>query len=160
MRFQSTIGIVAISVFTATNAIATEPLYDRMTYKGQTGPIFQPGTGWLDLPDSDGLRVLRRESQCSAIGGPRGMYKYEDSKLWITGLHRCGGEVALDRAYPEMPVPSLAVWVSGKLVAKLGSVVCTKPSGAWVFHTEIALNVERGLITSLSEKANDASACV
>ena len=160
MRYFQGFGVVMMSFFVTISALATEPLYDRLSYKGQAGPIYQPGTGWLSLPESERLQALKREERCSAIGGPLGTYKYDDSRLWITGLHRCSGEVALDQVYPEMVVPTLAVWLSGKLVAKLGGVVCTKPSGAWVFQTELALDVERGVVLSVSEKTNDASACV
>lgn len=152
-------GIVAVSLLVISSALATEPLYDQLAFGEKTGPIFEQGVGWLPLPNSEQLQILRRQGQCSAIGGPRGIYKYEADRLWITGLYKCGGPVALEQAYPEMRAPSLAVWVSGKVVAKLGKIVCRKSSGVWVFESELTLEVERGVVKALSETRNDASAC-
>ena len=102
-------------------ALATEPLHDQYVVGAETGWIFPSECCWMKLPPSDRLIAMRRaEVGCSAIGGPVGKFKLESGKLWLTGLHKCGGDVYLSEVYPDFKSATLANWLTGTFTAQIG----------------------------------------
>jgi len=140
-------------------ALATEPLFDRVDIEGQSGRLRDNARGWLDLPESEQLRKMARAESCTAIGGPRGTFKVADGALWLTGLHRCGGDVELSSVYPSMSRPVVATWVTGKLTAEFGNVVCWSKAGPPVFQRVANITVEAGKITVMSFNAPQVEHC-
>jgi hypothetical protein len=146
-------------LFTASAASATEPLQDRIWYHSRAGTAHHPGTGAIALPPSERLRAMALAESCSARGGPRGVYRYMSGKLWLVGLHRCGGGVGLHEVYADMRTPPVAVWVSGAVVARLGRRLCTATTGLPVMEAEVAMWVKNGVVESIVEKVGDPRTC-
>ena len=140
-------------------ASATEPLQDRIWYHSRAGTAQHPGKGPLALPPSERLRAIAMAESCSAMGGPRGVYKYMSGKLWLVGLYRCTGAVGLREVYPDMLTPPVAHWVSGAVLARLGPRICTSVEGVPIFETEVTFTVKNGVVQAIIEKAGDASEC-
>jgi hypothetical protein len=138
---------------------ATEPLPDRIWYHGRAGTVYQIGKGAIALPPSARLRAMAMAESCSAIGGPRGVYKYVNGKIWLAGLYRCSGPLALADVYPDMLTPPLADWVSGVMLARLGRLLCTSAAGVPVYEFEVRLTVEKGIVGAHDEKAGEARSC-
>jgi hypothetical protein len=153
-------AIVASLIWTAAvPARATEPLPDRIWYHSRAGIVFQPGKGAIALPPSDKLRAMMIAESCSAAGGPRGVYKYMGGKVWLVGLHRCGGSLGLRDVYPGMLTPPVADWINGVVVARLGKRLCTTGAGVPIPEVEVHFVVENGIVNALEEKAGDAQTC-
>ncbi len=139
-------------------ASATEPLHDQLMIDSYRGQIFPEKCCWVDLPESELLRKARLSERCSAIGGPVGQFRLAEDKIWLTGLYRCGGELPLKSVFPNLPDPALADWLTGKFIARL-DYLCRNQTGAPVYRREISLVIERGVVKSRVEKANDESLC-
>ncbi|MGI4719156.1 MAG: hypothetical protein ACRYGO_19540 [Janthinobacterium lividum] len=141
-------------------ASATEPLHDQIVVDARQGTIHPEKCCWVELPFSETLRKMKREEflRCSAIGGPVGVFELKDRKIWLNKLSRCGGDVALREIYPDMDSPAFAGWLSGSFKTQLGYLCYVKPEGA-VYELEQELKVEHGVVTSLSERRRDRSAC-
>lgn len=152
-------GLAALLAGGAPAAWATEPLHDRIWYHSRAGIVYQPGAGAIALPPSARLRELAIAESCSAVGGPRGVYKYMSGKIWLVGLHRCRGAISLHQVYPAMLTPPVAHWINGVLVAKVGNILCTSASGALVFENEVTFTVDQGSVTSVVEKTHGAQSC-
>lgn len=152
-------GVAALLLAGAPAAWATEPLHDRIWYHNRAGIVYQPGKGAIALPPSDRRRELAIAESCSAVGGPRGVYKYINGKIWLVGLHRCRGAIPLHQVYPGMLTPPVAHWINGDLVAKVGNILCTSASGALVFENEVSFTVDKGSVTSVVEKIHGAQSC-
>lgn len=156
---QASLVAVLCALIVARPAAATEPLSDRVWYQSRAGTIHYPGKGPLALPPSDRLRTMTLAESCSAVGGPRGVYKYMKGRLWLVGLHRCSGAMGLREVYPGMLTPPVATWVSGVVLARLGRPLCNSPEGRPVAETEVTMRVANGLVESLVEKPGNTSAC-
>ena len=139
-------------------ASATEPLHDQLTIDSQRGHIFPEKCCWVELPESELLRSARLSERCSAIGGPVGQFKLADNKIWLTGLYRCGGELPLKSVFPNLSDTALADWLTGKFIARV-DYLCRNQTGAPVYRREINLVIERGVVQSRIEVANDDSSC-
>jgi hypothetical protein len=137
---------------------ATEPLSDRLIVGDRTGVLLPSKCCWVELPETERLRDIRRAESCSAIGGPVGQYKYEAGRLWLTELYRCGGPIPLAEVYPELKNPAVAVWLNGTYHAKL-DWLCRNSEKGYIYRTELTLIVERGAVTSVNEENFDQSAC-
>jgi hypothetical protein len=142
----------------AQSVLATEPLYDQFKYGKDAGFIFPAECCWVKKPPSPKLREIATTEQCSAIGAPTSELKYEGGKLWLTGLHRCSGTIPLKEVYPEFGEVALAEWLSGTFQGKLNWLCLNKQNRA-VFALELTLVVDKGVVTSATEKRNDKSAC-
>ena len=140
-------------------ANATQPLQDHIWYQSRAGTMYQAGKGAIALPPSVQLRAMTIGESCSAIGGPRGVYRYVDGKLWLAGLHRCSGGIGLSEVYPGMLTPPLADWISGVLVARLGKVLCVSSAGVQIPEFEVHMQVTNGIVYAVEEKAGDARSC-
>ncbi len=157
--FIKTVKMAALATFVAGSASATEPLQDQIWYQSRAGTVHQSGKGAIALPPSDRLRAMAMAESCSAMGGPRGVYKYMGGKLWLAGLRRCSGGVGLGEAYPDMLTPPVAHWVSGVLIARFGKKLCTSPEGKPVHEIEVRFTVDGGNVISLQEKVGERRFC-
>ena len=150
---------VVLCIFWASPAFSTQPLIDDFIYGDRKGIILPPKCCWMDLPKSDELRGLQMEGQaCSAIGGPVGKFKYENGSLWLTGLRSCGEYHELNSVFPDLSNPTLAAWLNGTFKAKL-DWLCRNIHNQYVYKTELKLEVEKGVVISISEKHYDKSTC-
>lgn len=149
----------ALAVASISTAAATEPLQDRIWYHSRAGTVHQVGKGVLSLPASDRLRAIGIAETCSAIGGPRGVYRYMSGKLWLVGLHRCSGGIGLRAVYPDMLTPPIATWVNGVVVARLGRFICSSAGGVPVPEMEVTFTIQSGSVVAIVEKAGDARKC-
>ena len=154
--FQKT---AACLLFCAGGAWATEPLSDQVWYQSRAGTLFMPGKGAIPLPGSEQLRAMAIGERCSAMGGPRGVYRFMSGKLWLIGLHRCSGGIALRDIYPEMLTPPVATWVDGVVVARLGRILCTSSAGVPIPDNEVRFTVQKGVVIALEERVGDARSC-
>jgi hypothetical protein len=159
IRFPACAILAALMWTAAAPARATEPLPDRIWYQSRAGIVFQPGKGAIALPASDTLRAMMLAESCSAMGGPRGVYRYMSGKVWLVGLHRCGGSLGLRDVYPAMLTPPVADWINGVLVARLGKLLCTSAAGVPVPEIEVRFVVENGIVNALEEKTGDLQSC-
>ncbi len=145
---------------TASRALATEPLQDRIWYHSRAGTVHQSGKGALALPPSAKLRAMTSAETCSATGGPRGVYRYSNGKIWLVGLHRCSGGVGLHEVYPDVRNPPVASWLNGVLVARLGKLLCKAASGAPVHEIEVQIKVTKGAVDSVAEALGSTRMCL
>lgn len=158
-RFSRRIIFATLSLLAIGPAGATRPLFDQYSDGEHTGNIFPDKCCHLELPEDKRIRELRRQQigNCSAAGGPVGVFRREDGKLWLTGLAECRGEIRLRRLYPDLEGPVVATWLSGTFTAHLdqcyGAGVQLKPA---VTQT---LVVEQGVVKSVVETLNDVSDC-
>lgn len=147
--------LVALAiVLVGTEASGTTPLFDQFLHQGKLVDLHQAKKGWLDLPWSKEVQTLRTR-HCSAIGGPRGKYRIEEERLWLTGLHTCGGDVSLEVAYGKSE-PVLADWVTGELLFDTGKTLCIPRSypGYSIYETKVAVQVSSGVVLSIREESN------
>ena len=151
-------ALLLLAATTAT-AWATEPLPDRIWYQGRAGTVYQVGKGGLALPPSEPLRALVRAQSCSAMGGPRGVYKVVHGRLWLAGLYTCSAAIGLRDVYPDMLTPPVAQWVSGVLVAQVGKFVCMSAQGRPMHEFDVQLTVEKGAVKATAEKAANVAQC-
>lgn len=149
----------AFFLLSAAQALATEPLADRIWYHTRAGTVQLAGKGNIALPPSAKLRAMTIADTCSARGGPRGVYKYTEGRIWLVGLHRCGGGIGLHEVYPGVRTPQMASWVSGFLVARLGKLVCATVDGIPVHEAEVRLTVKNGLVSAIEEYVATAQQC-
>ena len=157
------LGLLALQVGTA--AQATEPLRDLLEIGGETVAVEAPppgrrGTGWLDLPPSDLLRDIARAERCSALGGPRGVYRVDGGRLWLMRLRRCGGDIPLHEVFGGSGEPVMATWISAELVAQRGPVLCSRSQGGDLRQTTLRWRVEEGVVRSATEADNRDSPAV
>lgn len=155
VRLVTAAGLLIV----ASAATATQVLQDRIWYQSRAGTLHYPRNEPIALPPSERLHAMAMADSCPAIGGPRGVYRYMNGKLWLVGLSRCGSTIGLRDAYPTMLTPPVATWVSGVVVARLGRKMCTGPDGSPVLETEVVLKVDKGIVESRVEKAGAHSAC-
>lgn len=148
-------SFVAISLaFVCAAAIGTTPLFDLLLYEGKSVPLHQVNGGWLQVPWSKEVEELRM-NRCSAIGGPRGMYRIEDGRLWLAGLYTCSSVVSLEAAYGKSQ-PILAEWVTGEVVSNMGKTLCVSRSydGYSIYEMKVTIQVNAGRVVSVSETSN------
>jgi hypothetical protein len=141
---------------------ATEPLFDQLAVDGLSGPLFPEKCCWVGLPETEKFRAAMREEMkgyCSAIGGIVGRFRLEDGKLWLEGMHRCGGNIPLQEIYPELDNPALATWVSGNFTAKLGLLCWVNNSDERVYRTTLKLKIKDGVVTDIQREEGDETAC-
>lgn len=131
-------------------SMATEPLFDRVEIEGQSGRLHDNVRGWLELPESEQLRSMTRAENCTAIGGPRGKFKVAEGMLLLHGLYRCGGDIELSSVYPSISRPVVAKWVTGKLTAEIGDIVCWTKNGSPVYERLATISVEAGKVIAIS----------
>lgn len=132
-------------------ASATPPLPDQLLYDNERVSIDR----WLALPFTAGYSAaMGRHATCSAIGGPRGVWAIENSKLWLAALHVCGGSLRLQEVYPGAPEPWHATWVSGKFTAQYGDVLCWYVHRAALFRHSLAVEVVNGEVRQLHVSDN------
>ncbi|MFE8644622.1 hypothetical protein ACFX58_06005 [Sphingomonas sp. NCPPB 2930] len=147
-------------------AQATEPLRDMLEIGGETVPVEalpppgRRGAGGLDLPPSDLLRDMARAERCSALGGPRGVYRVDGGRLWLMRLRRCGGDFALHEVFGGSGEPVMATWISADLVAQRGPVLCSRSQGGDLRQTTLRWRVEDGVVRSATEVDNRDSPAV
>ena len=139
-------------------ASATEPLHDQIEVDGQQGVLLPAKCCWVDLPKTERLLEARKAERCSAIGGPVGRFKYENGKLWLVGLYRCGAPVDLREIYPEFDDNVLAVWLNGEFTAQTGWL-CRSRNGRSIYRKTLNLTVIEGRVSAATETNNDESAC-
>jgi len=154
-----TICSVVLLVLWSSASLATQPLFDRVELEGRSGRLLDSARGWLELPESEQLRSMARAEVCSAIGGPRGKFKIAEDALWLQGLYRCGGDVDLSAVYPGISQPVVATWVTGKLTAEFGKILCWSKKGGPVFERVATISVEAGKVTSVSFKVPSREQC-
>lgn len=93
---------------------------------------------------------------CSAIGGPVGKWRIAENRLWLTGLDRCGGEVALSAVYGKSDDPLFAYWVTAELLSNRGIVLCGAPGfGDVVWERRLTIKIEEGFVRLVSETNNE-----
>ena len=143
----------------AAPALATEPLADRIWYHTRAGTVHLAGKGPIALPPSAKLRAMTTAETCSAVGGPRGVYKYAGGKIWLVGLHRCSGGIGLHEVYPALRNPPVASWISGVLVARLGRFLCVSATGANVHEAQVRMTVNNGTVVALEEASGSVQMC-
>lgn len=158
-RFSQRILFAALSLLAIGPAGATQPLFDEYTDGQHTGNIFPDKCCYLELPEDQRIRELRREQMrsCSAAGGPVGVFRREDGKLWLTGLADCSGAIRLRRQYPDLEGPVVATWLSGTFTAHLD--YCYAPRMQRKAAIKQTLVVEQGVVKSVVETLNDVSDC-
>jgi len=141
-------------------ASATPPLVDRFIVGANAGYIVPSECCSMPVPDSMRLLELKvnEGSQCTAIGGPVGVFEHRDGKLWLTGFETCSRKISLDEIYPEREKPALAEWLSGTFRTRVG-IPCRAFGGRPVLALEQELTVSEGIVTSVTEKYLDHSAC-
>ena len=137
---------------------ATLPLFDKVVIDGKSGNIFPEKCCWMPLPKTEKLIQARRAENCSAIGGPVGVFEVADGKLWLTGLSKCAGPLPLKNIYPELRSPAPATWLSGRFTAYT-DYQCTSSSSEPVFRTKTVLVVDAGSVASATSEQIDASQC-
>jgi hypothetical protein len=152
------IVFLVLTLMAAGPVSATEPLIDQYADGARIGRIFPSSCCWVELPDNERIwKIRRKEFGCSAIGGPVGRFRLEDGKLWLTGLMKCGGDIPLQEIYPDMTSPALAEWLSGTFKTVL-DYRCHAGSQS-IYAVSQELVVEKGVVRSLKETANDLGAC-
>lgn len=143
----------------AVPASATQPLFDQYADGARTGHIFPSDCCWVELPDNKRIWEIRRKNMgCSAIGGPVGMFRREDGQLWLTGLLKCSGPIALQEVYPDMKAPVLAEWLTGTFRTQL-DFQCYGPGVQAIYAVTQELIVEKGVVRAVKETQNDLAAC-
>jgi len=144
----------------AMQASATPPLQDRFILGANQGYIVPSECCWMPVPDSMRLLDLKvnEGSQCTAIGGPVGVFEHRDGKLWLTGFATCSRKIPLDEIYPEREGPALAEWLSGTFRTRV-SMPCRAFGGRPVPALEQELTVSEGIVTAVTEKYLDHPAC-
>ncbi|MGO4476338.1 hypothetical protein AB4Z32_08770 [Massilia sp. 2TAF26] len=149
---------LVLALMAAGPGSATEPLIDQYADGARSGRIFPSSCCWVELPDNERIwKIRRKEFGCSAIGGPVGRFRLEDGKLWMTGLMKCSGDIPLQEIYPDMKSPAFAEWLSGTFKTVL-DYRCHAGSQS-IYAVSQELVVEKGVVRSLKETANDLSAC-
>jgi hypothetical protein len=152
------IVFLVLALMAAGPGSATEPLIDQYADGARIGRIFPSSCCYVELPDNERIwKVRRKEFGCSAIGGPVGRFRLEDGKLWLTGLMKCSGDIPLQEIYPDMKSPAFAEWLSGTFKTVL-DYRCYA-NGQTIYAATQELVVEKGVVRSLKETANDVSAC-
>lgn len=146
-------------VLTAGRALATAPPADRIWYHTRAGTLHLAGKGGIELPPSAKLRAMTIADTCSARGGPRGVYKYAEGKIWLVGLHGCRGGIGLHEVYPNVRTPPVASWVNGILVARLGKLLCASADGAPVHEAVVRMTVRNGAVSALEESMGTLQSC-
>lgn len=154
------IVFVVLSLIAAAPSSATRPLFDQYTDGVHTGNIFPSKGSYVELPHNERIwEMRRREMQnCSAVGGPVGMFKLEAGKLWLTGLAKCGGELALQEIYPDIAIPTVAKWLTGTFKTIL-DFQCYDAGVQPVYAVSQELIVKKGAVQSVTETRHDITAC-
>ena len=158
------LGLLALLCGSA--ATATEPLRDLLEIGAETLPVeaLPPpgsrGTGALDLPPSYLLRDMARAEHCSALGGPRGVYRVDGGHLWLMRLRRCGGDIPLHEVFGGSGEPVVATWISAELVAQRGPVLCSRSQGGDLRQTTLRWRIEEGVVRSATQADNRDSPAV
>lgn len=130
---------------------ATQPLMDRLEYEGEQSIVSPRGRPWLELPENEKTQEIRLQARCSAIGAPRAEWKVSDSRLWLVGLFKCGGDIKLEAVYGGNGEPMLAEWITADLVIQRGKRFCRwHYGGPEIKETSIFIKVERGVVTHIA----------
>lgn len=139
----------------ALNASATPPLQDILTYE-KTGGV----DGWLDFPINDKLREISVRSffsgHCSARGGPRAVWRIENSALWLVAFHNCSGDISLESIYGGDGKPIKATWISRTISMGKGRDLCSGDHGLnpGISEFTIYFEIAGGTLINVSEKSN------
>lgn len=141
-------------------SFATQPLVDQYSDGARSGHIFPVECCYVELPSNDRIRAMRRAEMpnCSAIGGPVGVFRLEAGKLWLTSLYKCSGTVALNDIYPGMNAPAPATWLTGTFKTVL-DIKCHDAGMRPIHGATQTLIVEKGVVKSLKETPGDLTAC-
>jgi hypothetical protein len=125
----------------------------------RSGRIFPAPCCHVELPSNERIWEIRRRDfhNCSAVGGPVGMFRREGGKLWLTGLFKCSGEIPLKEMYPELDGPVVADWLTGTFKTALDSQC--HAGGQTIYAVAQELIVEKGVVKSVTETPGDVSAC-
>lgn len=158
MRYLLTCVVSTLLALLTTATHATEPLHDGLVFQGKSGIIYPVKCCWMELPSSEALTAIRRKELCSAIGGPVGNFRLQDGKLWLTELSRCSGTIPLSQVFSDLANPAHAIWVTGAFVGKL-NWLCLGNDDRSIFELELSLQIERGVVVSISEYHRDKSKC-
>jgi len=150
--------ILLLFISAAPLSAATEPLVDQFSLGERTGVIWPKKCCWVGLPSSEKLREVAIAERCSAIGGPVGVFHFDHGRLLLTALYRCGGAFPIQDIYPELKSPLVADWVNGLHSARL-DWLCRDSSNRSIYRTELEFQIKEGVVTILSERNNDDSAC-
>lgn len=136
---------------------ATTPLWDLITIDNQGGAVHQRGKTWPALPFSIQLQEMRRDlGGCSAIGGPRGVYKVEAGKLWLLNLYSCRSDyIDVTDVYPDSNPPVLATWITGDLVAEVGPNECySSRRGVFIRAATVLMELKQGIVLWMETMSN------
>jgi hypothetical protein len=156
MAIKVTRGIAGtLLLFVSVACFATPPLMDRVQYENETTTLWEQVKPWPDLPRSEKLQELRRSERCSAIGGPRGIWHIVDSRLWLTGLFRCGGDVPLESVYGGTGEPIFAEWITATMLTHRGRRLCGSSYGRTVYEKTLTMKVEKGVVKEVTEVSNE-----
>jgi hypothetical protein len=153
------IAVFLSGLAVAVPGFATEPLTDHYSDGARSGRIFASACCYVELPDNQRIQAIRKRDflGCTARGGPVGVFRLEDGKLWLTALSRCGGDFPLKEIYPGMAGPVVAQWLSGTFKTVLEPRCWAAGQTRYAVSQE--LTVEKGIVTALRETSNDVSAC-
>jgi hypothetical protein len=158
LRIFQHLSLALLCAGLAMPASATPPLQDRFILGSNQGYIVPSACCWMPVPESMRLLELKLNEACTAIGGPVGVFEQREGKLWLTGFETCGREIALGEVYAGREEPALADWLSGTFTTRLG-VPCRAFGGRPVLALEQKLTVDEGVVTEVTEKYLDHSAC-
>ena len=150
-------GFLLVLLAVTYPSAATRPLLDTIVVGEESGEIVPEECCWVELPKSEILRAAKRSERCSAIGGPVGRFELIGEQVWLVGLLRCGGELPLSYAYPEMPDRVPATWLSGKYFVSL-TPRCFGANGASKSHKHLTLSIAAG-VASIEAQWIDESEC-
>lgn len=146
-------GLAVLTLIVSSASQATTPLRDSIEYDGRVAVVWTEIHPWLELPENDKLIEMQRQERCTAIGGPRGNWRLENGRLWLTGLFRCAGPVPLDVIYEGRGEPIFADWISGRLLTNRGKILCRRPFDVLTEST-LALDVVKGIVVGVTDISN------
>lgn len=152
--FRSTLSI-GLMLAVLSTAQATPP---RQHWLQQEGGEPTPVTG-VDLVHTSAIgELFRRYGSCSSFGSPKGRWLVREQQLFLIGLVVCGPDVALEKAYPQAQEGEmLATWVSGKVKAGRGRVLCWRGLTAYqppIYEQDVEYTVEAGRVLDMHSTDN------
>jgi hypothetical protein len=153
------IGLFLACLMSAVPGFATEPMTDHYADGARSGRIFPSACCYVELPDNKRIWEIRKRDfhGCSAIGGPVGVFRLDDGKLWLTGLSKCSGDIPLKEIYPDLSGPLVAEWLTGTFRTVLEPRCWARGQTRYAVTQELV--VEKGIVTSVKETPNDLTAC-
>lgn len=150
--------LTAIFLTASSNGQATMPLIDSIKYEGKWHQVTAEKSTWIPLKDSEALRDLYLQLGrrfCSALGGPKGNWKIEDNKLWLSSLFSCGGVThSIEPIYGGEGNAVHAEWVSDTLVIRSGQPLCIASYGPGIREKDILISIDHGNVVNVTERDN------